>query len=291
MMIGVLVASTITSVAGAQEREARDAEIIIYGRAIEQIGVATSGSQGTVGYQDFQDKPLSRVGELVENVPGMVATQHSGTGKANQYFLRGFNLDHGTDLAALVEGVPVNMRTHGHGQGYLDLNFMIPELVERIDYRKGPYFADIGDFSAAGTVMFKTADRLSAPIAQATLGSFGYQRLLAAGSVDTGAGDLLLAIDGTVSNGSWVLDEDLEKVNGAIKYSSGTAQNGWSLGLSGYHARWTATDQVRTLTSAISMPRACPANLRPESSDVICIRSSRASCAFPSNIDSRVVLS
>lgn len=239
-----LLAATMPSAADAQEREAPDGEIIIYGRAIEQIGVAASGSQGTVGYRDFQDKPLSRVGELVENVPGLVATQHSGTGKANQYFLRGFNLDHGTDLAAFVDGVPVNLRTHGHGQGYLDLNFLIPELVERIDYRKGPYFADVGDFSAAGTVQFKTADKLSAPLVQATLGSFGYQRLLAAGSVDTGSGDLLLAIDGTLSNGPWVLDEDLEKVNGAIKYSSGTAQNGWSLGLSGYQARWTATDQV-----------------------------------------------
>ncbi len=108
---------------------------------------------------------MSRVGELVENVPGVIATQHSGTGKANQYFLRGFNLDHGTDFAAFVDGVPVNMRSHGHGQGYLDLNFLIPELVERIDYRKGPYFADVGDFSAAGTVMFKTMDRLQRPVA------------------------------------------------------------------------------------------------------------------------------
>jgi outer membrane cobalamin receptor len=176
-------------------------DIVVYGRALPQIGTAISGSQGVVGYQDFENKPLSRVGELVENVPGVIATQHSGTGKANQYFLRGFNLDHGTDFAGFVDGVPVNMRTHGHGQGYLDLNFLIPELVERIDYRKGPYFADVGDFSAAGTVQFTTASRLARPIAEATVGMYGYYRALAAGSAGVGNGDLLVAIDGTRSNG------------------------------------------------------------------------------------------
>ncbi|MEJ7933833.1 TonB-dependent receptor plug domain-containing protein [Sphingobium sp. AN558] len=163
-----------------------DHDIIVYGRSLPQIGSAISGSQGVVGYRDFEDKPLSRVGELVENVPGVIATQHSGTGKANQYFLRGFNLDHGTDFAAFVDGVPINMRSHGHGQGYLDLNFLIPELIERIDYRKGPYFADVGDFSAAGTVMFKTMDRLQRPIVEATTGSYGYYRALAAGNATVG---------------------------------------------------------------------------------------------------------
>lgn len=218
-------------------------EIVVYGRALPQIGVAQSGSQGTVGYSDFEDKPLSRVGELVENVPGVIATQHSGSGKANQYFLRGFNLDHGTDFAGFVDGVPINMRTHGHGQGYLDLNFLIPELVERIEYRKGPYFADVGDFSAAGTVKFKTVNTLR-PMASVTAGSFGYYRALAAGSGALGNGELLLALDGTVSDGPWVLDEHLRKVNGAVKYSSGTDAEGWNLGLTAYHAKWNSTDQV-----------------------------------------------
>ena len=217
-----------------------DGDIIVYGRAIAQIGTATSGSQGVVGYKDFEDKPLSRVGELVENVPGVIATQHSGTGKANQYFLRGFNLDHGTDFAGFVDGVPINMRTHGHGQGYLDLNFLIPELVQRIDYRKGPYFADVGDFSAAGTVKFTTAGRLAAPLAELTVGSFGYYRALAAGSGAVGGGDLLVALDGTLSNGPWTLDENLKKVNALVKYSAGD----WNIGLTGYHATWDATDQV-----------------------------------------------
>jgi outer membrane receptor protein involved in Fe transport len=215
-------------------------DIVVYGRAIEQIGVAQTASEGTVGYADFQNKPISRVGELAENVPGLVATQHSGTGKANQYFLRGFNLDHGTDFAASVDGVPVNMRSHGHGQGYLDLNFIIPELIERIDYRKGPHHADTGDFSLAGSAAFSTYDRLARPFAEATIGAFGYYRALVAGSARVGAGDLLVGVEGTLSNGPWVLDEDLEKVNGFAKLSGA----GWRLAASGYHASWTSSDQV-----------------------------------------------
>lgn len=218
--------------------------IVVYGRALNQIGVATSGSQGVVGYADFEDRPLSRVGELAENVPGLIATQHSGTGKANQYFLRGFNLDHGTDLAGFVNGVPINLRSHGHGQGYLDLNFLIPELVRRIDYRKGPYFADVGDFSGAGTIAFETVDTLSAPLVEAIVGSFGYYRALAAGSGAVGDGQLLLALDAARSDGPWVLDERLRRINGAVKYSSGSADRGWSVGFSGYRATWQATDQV-----------------------------------------------
>ncbi len=222
------------------DSDATEDQIIVYGRALAQIGKAQSASQGTVGYKDFEDKPVSRVGELVENVPGVIATQHSGTGKANQYFLRGFNLDHGTDFAGFVDGVPINMRSHGHGQGYLDLNFLIPELVERIDYRKGPYFADTGDFSSAGTVQFRTVDRLARPIVEATVGTYGYYRALAAGSTVIGGGDLLVAIDGTYSNGPWDLDERLRKYNGALKFS----QDGVSIGLTGYRATWNATDQV-----------------------------------------------
>ena len=139
-------------------------EIVVSGRAIEHIGQAKSGSEGSVGYSDFENRPFSRVGELVEVIPGLVATQHSGSGKANQFFLRGFNLDHGTDFAAFAEGIPVNFRTHGHGQGYLDLNFIIPELTERLDFRKGTYFSDVGDFNSAATASFKTYDTLDSNI-------------------------------------------------------------------------------------------------------------------------------
>jgi outer membrane receptor protein involved in Fe transport len=169
---GWLLPDLIAASASAEESR-EDDEILVWGRALKQIGIAQAASEGTTGYRDFENRPWARVGELAETVPGLIATQHSGTGKANQYFLRGFNLDHGTDLAGYVDSAPVNMRSHGHGQGYLDLNFVIPELVERVDYAKGPYRADAGDFAAAGTMKMQTRDRLPAPIVELTGGSWG----------------------------------------------------------------------------------------------------------------------
>ena len=250
----LLAGSLLSSPALAEEAaySPPDNEIVVYGRALDQIGIATSGSEGVVGYADFENRPISRVGELAENVPGLIATQHSGSGKANQYFLRGFNLDHGTDLAAYVDGAPVNLRSHGHGQGYLDLNFLIPEMVERIDYAKGPYHAAQGDFASAGSMRFVTKSRIARPFAELTGGSFGHWRGLLAGSTDLGSGSILGALDTTMSNGPWLLDERQRKVNGLIKYSGAN----WSLGLSGYSNRWVSTDQVpeRAIASGL-IPR------------------------------------
>ena len=100
-------------------------ETIVYGKTAKKVGIASSSSEGLVALADFNTRPISRIGELAEVLPGMVATQHSGEGKANQYFLRGMNLDHGTDFSMWVEGMPINLRAHAHGQGYLDLNFII----------------------------------------------------------------------------------------------------------------------------------------------------------------------
>ncbi len=105
-----------------------------------------SASQGHVTGDELQVRPLLRAGEIMEAVPGMIATQHSGNGKANQYFFRGFNLDHGTDFRTEVNGMPVNLPSHGHGQGYTDVNFLIPEVIETVEYRKGPYYASVGDY-------------------------------------------------------------------------------------------------------------------------------------------------
>ena len=183
--------------------------VIVHGRGLELIGEAGAASEGVVGYADFEDRPLSRVGELVEVIPGAVATQHSGEGKANQYFLRGFNLDHGTDFSATVDGVPANMRTHGHGQGYLDLNFVIPEIVERVNYRKGPYSAQVGDFSAAGSARYQTYDRLDDSIAEISFGEGSYLRTVAAASFDLSPGSsLLLAGEAQAYDGPWVLEQD-----------------------------------------------------------------------------------
>ncbi|MEM9168254.1 MAG: TonB-dependent receptor [Pseudomonadota bacterium] len=241
------IASGAPMVAFAQSSPAETAqteEIVVFGRAIDLIGEAKSGSEGVVGYSDFERRPLARVGELVEVIPGLVATQHSGTGKANQYFLRGFNLDHGTDFAAFIDGTPINFRTHGHGQGYLDLNFIIPELTERIDFRKGPYFADVGDFSAAATASFKTYDVLPTNIAQGTIGENGFRRGLVASSFKVGGGDLLVAGETVFFDSPFVLDEDLEKYNAFIKYSRSAGAAAWRVSLSAYDAQWTSTDQV-----------------------------------------------
>ena len=219
-------------------------EIIVYGRAQQHIGSATSASEGMVGYADYHLPPLLRVGELVEAVPGMVATQHSGTGKANQYFLRGFNLDHGTDFAAHLDGVPINMRSHGHGQGYLDLNFIIPELVQTAVYRKGVHHADKGDFSSAGSVDFSYYERLPEPFAQIALGEHGYVRGVLAGSVDVGDGVLTGAVDRTAYDGPWQLDEDLAQAKVFLGYGFWLGSARGQVALHGYTGRWNATDQI-----------------------------------------------
>ena len=149
----------IASVPAAAHEDDEPEVIVVYGRAEEQLGVATAGSEGRVGRADLELRPLARIGEVLETVPGLIATQHSGPGKSNQLFLRGFNLDHGTDFTASWDGVPVNFRSHGHGQGYLDLNFVIPELIESLDFRKGPYRADVGDFSSAGAAGCRSRSR------------------------------------------------------------------------------------------------------------------------------------
>ena len=219
-------------------------ELVVYGRAEEQLGVATAASSGQVGEADIQLAARMRVGELVESVPGMVATQHSGTGKANQYFLRGFNLDHGTDFSAHAQGVPLNMRTHGHGQGYLDLNFIIPEMVATTKFRKGPYHASVGDFSSAGTVEFLYYDRLPEPVLSASLGENGYQRGLAAGSIEAGRGVLTGAIDLTRYDGPWDLSEDLQQDKFQFRYAFSLGDAQAVIDLQGYEGRWNSTDQI-----------------------------------------------
>ncbi len=148
-----------------QSEEAADTQvewhgqIVVYGRGEKRIGEAGAASEGGVAGADIEIRPLLRPAELLEATPGLIATQHSGGGKANQYFLRGFNLDHGTDFGLYIDDMPINFRTHGHGQGYLDVNGLIPETVERVDYRKGPYRASTGDFSFVGSSFITTRTR------------------------------------------------------------------------------------------------------------------------------------
>jgi hypothetical protein len=209
------------------------------------VGEAVSASQGLVGQQEIEVRPLSRTGEVLELVPGMVVTQHSGTGKANQYFLRGFNLDHGTDFASFVDGMPVNMRTHGHGQGYSDLNFIIPELISSISYKKGPYYADVGDFSGAGSAHMKTANYLNHGKVEITLGEDNYSRLLAMDSVSNGSAEWLYAVEANRYDGPWSdIDEDLDKLNSVLKHSRPLAGGELSLTLMAYDNSWNSADQI-----------------------------------------------
>ena len=245
---GVAIASALMIASGATHAHEGQSELleelIVYARSQEMMGVAESASEGVVGYDDIKLPPLLRVGELVEAVPGMVATQHSGTGKANQYFLRGFNLDHGTDFSAFANGVPINMRTHGHGQGYLDLNFLITELVATTSYRKGPYSALVGDFSSAGSVNFEFYDRLEESLFQATVGDFGFYRGLVAASIDAGDGVLTGALDLSSYSGPWELDEDLGSTKFYAAYSGHLGDNEARVALAGYSSEWNSTDQI-----------------------------------------------
>jgi len=227
-----------TGVQTLETVEVRDA-----GQASE-LGVADAPSQGTVRGPRLHARPAFRPGELLESMPGLVVTQHSGEGKANQYFLRGFNLDHGTDLAIHVDGMPVNMRTHGHGQGYADLAFLIPELVDRVEYRKGPYHAEDGDFASAGAARLSLVNRLAGNTAVGTVGGLGHRRALLAGSPDDPATNLVYALDVMQHDGPWRNADDLGRVNALFRIGQGSEANGFNVTLMGYRGRWNATDQI-----------------------------------------------
>lgn len=219
-------------------------EVQVSANQEDLAGVADSASGGTVTAAQLANRPLLRPAEALETVPGLIVTQHAGDGKANQYFLRGFNLDHGTDFAAYVDDVPINLPTHAHGQGYLDLNFLIPELVDRIRYKKGTYFADEGDFSAAGAAHIDYARSLPDNFASLGVGENGYQRVLVAGSRAAGDGNLLGAIEGYHYDGPWTVPEDNRKINALLRYSQGSRDQGFALSAQIYDAAWTSTDQL-----------------------------------------------
>lgn len=219
-------------------------EIVVSGRAVPLIGSASSASEGRIAQVDLARRPTLRVGELLEVVPGAAVTQHSGTGKANQFFLRGFNLDHGTDFAGYLDGVPLNQPSHGHGQGYLDLNPIIPELVETIEFGKGPYYVNVGDFSSAGYARYSLARHMHKPLLQLTGGENDFMRLVAAGSSQLVDGDLLGAVEVQFGNGPWAMDEDAHKLNALVRYSGSRGSADYSFSALAYDAEWDSTDQV-----------------------------------------------
>jgi len=248
---GVVVVLSGVSVGGAHEIVTQVPEIVVDSGEHADVAPNTAGggelqaaSEMVISGKEVQALPTSRPGEALEVVPGLIVTQHSGEGKANQYFLRGYNLDHGTDLSITVDGMPVNMRTHGHGQGYADINFLIPELIRSVGVRKGPYYADEGDFSSAGAVHINYYRSLEKNLALGTIGSFGYGRALGIGSQKVGNGNLLAATEATAYKGPWDVPDDVRKLNGVVRYTEGSRDNGFSITGMAYHNRWTSTDQV-----------------------------------------------
>jgi outer membrane receptor protein involved in Fe transport len=226
------------------EEPAEVEEIVVKGRSDSLVGTGDAASQGTVGAEQLEMRTLSRPGEVLETVPGVIVTQHSGAGKANQFFVRGFNLDHGTDFATTVDGVPVNLPSHGHGQGYTDLNFLIPELVERVDFRKGPYDVRDGDFSSAGAVRLRYFDAMPEGIASVEGGRFHYYRGVLANSHEIGPGDLLYGVELFYNDGPWEHADHFRKGNAVLRYTAGDEEWGYGLTGSAYLGDWDATDQV-----------------------------------------------
>jgi hypothetical protein len=225
--------------------QANHQQVVVTRHYDNAVGTSDAASQGVIEAGLLRSRPALRPGEILEFVPGVIVTQHTGDGKANQYFLRGFNLDHGTDFATSVNGMPTNLPTHAHGQGYSDLNFLIPELVQRVEYRKGPYYAKGGDFSLAGAADIAYRTGFDRPFLDVGIGQRGFRRHVAGGSTDVGSGRTLLgAFEVMGHDGPWVVPQGLKRHNGVVTLSGVGDSSSWQLSFMGYRAKWTATDQV-----------------------------------------------
>ena len=236
--------SAIGASAFAADAEPAAQQVIVEGSRNSQIGISDAASAGVVTQKQLEARTVYRPGELLEATPGLIVSQHSGEGKANQFYLRGLNLDHGTDLRTSVDGMLVNQRTHSHGQGWTDLNFLIPELAQRVEYRKGPYYAEQGDFASAGAVSVMYANRLPSGIASIGVGQNGFRRTLLADSPKFGNGNLLYALELFHNDGPFVHPDNYRKANGVLRYGEGTETDGFNVSLMAYKARWNATDQI-----------------------------------------------
>jgi outer membrane receptor protein involved in Fe transport len=218
--------------------------VVVEGSRPTQLGSADAASAGVVPQKQLEARTVYRPGELLEATPGLIVSQHSGEGKANQFYLRGLNLDHGTDLRTTIDGMLVNQRTHAHGQGWTDVNFLIPELASYLEYVKGPYSAAQGDFASAGAVTVNYTNTLAQGIASIGIGENGYARTLIADSPKLGNGNLLYALELFRNNGPFVQKDGYRKINGVLRYSEGSETNGFNVSFMGYKAHWNATDQI-----------------------------------------------
>jgi hypothetical protein len=218
--------------------------INVEGREDDLIGIANSATQGTVGAKEIQDRPILRSGEILETVPGLIITQHAGGGKANQYFLRGFNLDHGTDFAIFIDDMPLNLPSHAHGEGYADMNIVIPEFVNRVNFEKGPYYADVGNYGSAGSAHLEYFKTLPVNFFKVEGGMFGFGRAVFGASQKLGLGTLLYGGEAYHDDGPWTRPDNYYKFNGLLTYSQGGAADGVSITARGYHGKWNSSDQI-----------------------------------------------
>ncbi|HXY57044.1 MAG TPA: TonB-dependent receptor [Methylocystis sp.] len=204
----------------------------------------TASSVRSFTQEQVTERLYSQPQEALEIDPGLVIAQHSGSGKAAQYFLRGFALDHGYDIGITFDGMNVNQPSHIHSNGYADVNFLIPELLGEFEVRKGPYFADEGVFSAVGAIHLNYVDTLRDGLFVASGGSFGWGRLVGAKSWGVGTGELLTALELNTYNGPWERPDEERKINGFARWSTGTKENGFSVTAMAYANHYFATDQI-----------------------------------------------
>ncbi|MGH8232043.1 MAG: TonB-dependent receptor plug domain-containing protein, partial [Steroidobacteraceae bacterium] len=251
-LAGVVLAAAARADDASAMLNATLSEVTVSAARLELLGQATAASEGVVADPELQLTPAYRPGQLLETVPGLIVTLHSGEGKANQFLMRGYNLDHGTDLATFVDGMPINEPTHAHGQGYTDLNFIIPELAAGLVYTKGPYYADAGDFGAVGSVRLGYRNSMPAELSVSG-GSFDYQRYLAAASTTLARGTLLAAAEDQHYDGPFSNPDDARKQNLVLRYARGDQRDGWTLTGMYYQQLWTNTTDIPLRAIATSL--------------------------------------
>ena len=243
LLLPMIALSAIATRAAADDVRSLP-EVEVSASRYSLIGIADSASEGVAGQFQIRNRVVARTGELLEVVPGLIVSQHSGDGKANQYFLRGFNLDHGIDFKISLDGMPINQRSHAHGQGWADLNPLIPELISSIHYRKGPYYAADGDFANAGSANIYYTNKIESGLASFGLGQNGFYRTLLADAPKFKDGNLLYALELSHYDGPWDNPDNYNKLNGLLRYAQGGQSNGFNLTAMAYSGRWNSTDQI-----------------------------------------------
>lgn len=204
-----------------------------------------TASENSVREHDLAFRPRTRPADLLEVAPGMIVVQHASGGKANQYFLRGFDADHGTDVALSVDGVPFNLPSHAHGQGYADPHFIIPELVERMDVRLGPYFVTEGDFATAGSIDFRLRRSVSRHSVSVEAGMYGRYRLLGIVRTDVGTVNGYLAGELFHFDGPFVVSQNYRRSNIVGRWTIALApETTLSVTLMSYAGAWNASGQI-----------------------------------------------